>query len=283
MPYRLVLKKLRRPKPSLLETVPYDTAISMVEGLFPANDCEEKESSAIARNRVRLRARGPNEEELEVTVREIEYVFWRRPSGNTAPGPDGIPSKILKKIPMELLKSIRELYSYCLREGSFPKTWKKAKLVMIPKEDRPVDGIPKVCPICLLNNIGKNFEHIIMYRLREVMNDNALAALSARQFGFCEGKSTIDALQFVITLVRAAFDRVEYVIAVSLDIRNAFNSLPWSVINEAMVRKRFPVYLCRIIAGYLSEKYVEFSTERGISSMRMEVGVSQGSVLGPIL
>lgn len=280
MPYRLVLKKLRRVKPSLLETVPHDAAISLVESLFPAN---EEAATSITMNRIRRQARSPNEDELEVTASEIEYVFRRRPSGNTAPGPDGIPARILKKIPMELLELIRQLFSSCLREGLFPKAWKIAKLVLIPKGGESADGRPKARPICLLNNIGKNFERIIMYRLREVMNNNAFAALSVRQFGFCEGKSTLDALQFLVTLVEEASNRREFAIAVSLDIRNAFNSMPWKVINEAMIRKRFPVYLCRIIAGYLSERYVEFPTERGISLMRMEAGVPQGSVLGPIL
>lgn len=168
---------------------------------------------------------------------------------------------------MELLESIRELFSYCLREGFFPKAWKLARLVMIPKGES-TDGVPKARPICLLNNIGKNFERIIMNRLRDVMNNNAFAALSTRQFGFCEGRSTIDALRFLITLVEAALDRREFVITVSLDIRNAFNSMPWSVINEAMIKKRFPVYLCNIIVEYLSERFVEFPTKRGISVMR---------------
>lgn len=221
MPYRLVLKKLRRSKPSLLETVSYDTAIAMVENLFPADGGEESPFSII-RRRTRRRARSPNEEECEVSIREVEYVFWRKLSGNTAPGPDGIPAKILKKISMELLESIRELFSYCLREGFFPKAWKLARLVMIPKGES-TDGVPKARPICLLNNIGKNFERIIMNRLRDVMNNNAFAT---RQFGFCEGRSTIDALRFLITLVEAALDRKEFAIAVSLDIRNAFNSMP---------------------------------------------------------
>lgn len=70
---------------------------------------------------------------------------------------------------------------------------KTARLVMIPKGEPNKDGIPKTLPICLLNNIGKNFERIIMNRLRDVMQDNA--ALLSRQFGFCEGRSTVDALR----------------------------------------------------------------------------------------
>lgn len=194
MSYRLVLKKLRRSKPALLETVSHETAAIMVENLFPAEGSEEL-SISTNRRRERRQARLPNEEECKVTVSEMERVFWRRPAGNFAPGPDGIPAKILRKIPAELLESIRELYSHCLREGYFPRAWKTARLVMIPKGEPNKDGIPKARPTCLLNNIDKNFERIIMNRLRDAMHDNVFAALSTRQFGFCEGRSTVDALR----------------------------------------------------------------------------------------
>lgn len=119
MPYRLVLKKLRRSKPSLLETISHETAVSMMENLFPAEGSEELSVSA-NRRRERHQARPPNEE-CEVTVSDMERVFWRRPAGNSAPGPDGIPAKILRKIPAELLESIRGLYSRCLHDGHFPR------------------------------------------------------------------------------------------------------------------------------------------------------------------
>lgn len=72
--------------------------------------------------------------------------------------------------------------------------------------------------------------------------------------------------------------------AVSLDIQNAFNSLPWAVIREALARKEFPKYIHRIIDSYLSERTVEYRTSNGgIATRRMGMGVPQGSVLGPTL
>ena len=49
-------------------------------------------------------------------------------------------------------------------------------------------------------------------------------------------------------------DRVRDVgmmLAVSSDIANAFNSLPWPVIRDALVEKRVPRYLRRIMDSYL--------------------------------
>lgn len=73
-------------------------------------------------------------------------------------------------------------------------------------------------------------------------------------------------------------------IAVSLDIKNAFNSLPWTSIRKALQKKGFPKYLCKIIDDYLSGRSVEYTDDQG-NLIRREVwaGVPQGSVLGPIL
>jgi len=49
--------------------------------------------------------------------------------------------------------------------------------------------------------------------------------LSEAQFGFREGLSTVDALETVTEYIRKKTSAGYVVIAVSLDIKNAFNSL----------------------------------------------------------
>jgi hypothetical protein len=72
-------------------------------------------------------------------------------------------------------------------------------------------------------------------------------------------------------------------IAVSLDISNAFNTISWYRIVEALRRYQVPKYLVEVIRTYLSDRWVEFSSQRGIEKKPVERGVPQGSVLGPIL
>ncbi|XP_041973139.1 uncharacterized protein LOC121728882 [Aricia agestis] len=78
--------------------------------------------------------------------------------------------------------------------------------------------------------------------------------------------------------------RGEVVVVVSLDIANAFNSLPHSVIREALDYFEVPAYLGRQLNAYLSDREIVYEDRSG-SLVRVEVdcGVTQGSVLGPNL
>lgn len=71
------------------------------------------------------------------------------------------------------------------------------------------------------------------------------------------------------------------VLVVLLDISNAFNSMPWRVIKEALRKKGVSPYLQRVIDSYLSDRVITWGNEG--KEKQMTVGVPQGSVLGPVL
>lgn len=52
-------------------------------------------------------------------------------------------------------------------------------------------------------------------------------------------------------------------IAIGLDIKNAFNTHPWSAIKEALRKKGFPEYIRKIIADYLSNRAIEYINGNG--------------------
>lgn len=69
------------------------------------------------------------------------------------------------------------------------------------------------------------------------MKDQSRSRISEWQFGFREGRSTLDALHTVVSLVEHKTIKGEFAdLGVSLDVRNAFNSLPWPSIRWALER-----------------------------------------------
>lgn len=155
--------------------------------------------------------------------------------------------------------------------------------MLIPKK-MEMNVVLSARPICLLNDVPKIFERVILDRMLAHMDAEPRSRLSGRQFGFREGRSTVDALRWVVEYVRRIVGRDHFAIAIGLDISNAFNSLPWRAIRWALARKGFPAYLRRVLDSYLHERFIEFPTCDGTVVRRpVTAGVPQGSVLGPFL
>lgn len=145
----------------------------------------------------------------------------------------------------------------CISEGQFLKLWKEAKLVLIPKSNKH-DTVKKYRPICLLNEVAKPFERILVAQIQTFMDSNNKAKLSKRQFGFRKGLSTVEALFCSDEFIRNSITEEKFVIGIGLDIKNAFNSIPWPTIINQLVRKEFPSYIIRILEDYLNERVIIF-------------------------
>lgn len=165
MPYKVVLKKLRTAASSLVETLDKEVLDLLIESLFPL-------SSEV--DPTNLWQEWDWKEEWEVIYHEVARIIKEKAGNNTAPGPDGIKAKIIGKLPKDMVVRFAACFNQCFKEGSFPRDWKKAVLVLIPKGDGNIeDELPKVRPICLLDEMGKLLERIIAQRLNMWMDENS--------------------------------------------------------------------------------------------------------------
>ncbi|GBM49610.1 hypothetical protein AVEN_31309-1 [Araneus ventricosus] len=68
---------------------------------------------------------------------------------------------------------------------------------------------------------------------------------------------------------------------ISLDISNAFNSVRWSDNIRILFEEEVPQYLIKMIKDFLSDRFIV--DEENCFEFQYNVGVPQGSCLGPIL
>nr|XP_012227646.1 PREDICTED: uncharacterized protein LOC105675229 [Linepithema humile] len=164
--------------------------------------------------------------DLEISERELSEAPKRLGATGKASGPDGVPGRAWALAFGVVGARLRRMYNTCLRTGAFPSLWKRANLVLLRKKGKPAEQPSAYRPICLLDEVGKLFEKIIAGRIVQHLSQD-VPNLLEDQFGFREGRSTTDA----ITHLRALSDQIvgegDVALAVSLDIVNAFNSLPW--------------------------------------------------------
>lgn len=97
-------------------------------------------------------------------------------------------------------------------------------------------------PICLLDEAGKLSERIIADCLVQHLT-REVPGLHEEQYGFREGRSTIDAIIRIKSLMESITEEGRVALAVSLDIVNAFSTLSWEQVGEAMTYFGFPQYL----------------------------------------
>jgi len=189
MPYRIVMNRLRRSGPTLTESIEPVVVENILETLFPTGETHDPEE--IWRNR------DCPVHECHVSVAEVTEAIRARKRGG-CPAPDGLSIILWKCAPVCVVERLAELYTLCLERGVFPRIWKRAILVLIPKGTFDVRQ-SKVRPICLLNDVGKFLERIIVKRMKSFMETcpRPRVLFSEVQFGFREGRSTMDALKTV--------------------------------------------------------------------------------------
>ena len=132
------------------------------------------------------------------TLEELKRAGGRL-EANTAPGIDEVPNEILKEVIgayPELL--LLEAFNSCLWEERFFADWKKQRLVLLGKGNKPLGDASSYRPICLLDTMGKLLEEMILQRLLGHMVRES--SLSENQFGFWKGRSTVNAIQAVVDI-----------------------------------------------------------------------------------
>ena len=274
IPYRLVMKRLRGNQPIAGITLP-GRVDAIIDTLFPTRE---------------LPASTPPQEAIEeiplFSIEELSKSVKRLPT-KKAPGPDGITNEVVKLAAREDPSALLAVYNCCLTNATFPRQWKWARLVLLRKGDKPVDQPSSFRPICLLDNLGKLLERLLLGRLDAAIEESG--GLSDAQYGFRRGRSTSDAIGRVNRVAREANSHTlktrPYCILVTLDVKNAFNSASWTKIQEALSRRQIPTYLRAMISSYLSDRGVRYVHADATPSVERKVscGVPQGSVLGPLL
>jgi len=136
----------------------------------------------------------------------------------------------------------------------------------------------------MLDSTGKLLERLLLQRLERHLDEHGGRRRAPNQFGFRKGISTESAVNSVLdiaTQAAAAPGKKSLCVLVTLEVKNAFNSLRWPEIDAALRRMQTPEYLVEMLRSWLSDRTLLTGAER--TPREVTCGVPQGSVLGPAL
>lgn len=216
----------------------------------------------------------------QVQIHEV-LLALKLVKASKATGLDKIPAKIIRDGAEGLCMPLCSLINRSLDESLFPAAEKFAKIFPVYKSGER-SSFDNYRPISVLNILSKVIERIVYFQLVDYLEANAL--LSPAQFGFRRGCSTQQAVTYLTEFIRMNADKGNCTGALYLDLRKAFDSVHhgcllqkiqyYGIIDEEL--DWFMDYLflrkqCTVYDETISDTY------------HITHGVSQGSILGPLL
>lgn len=206
----------------------------------------------------------------------------RKTKGKKAPGLDGIQNIVLKHLPKKALVQLNYIINACLRQSYFPKAWKTAKILPIPKPGKDHKRYENYRPISLLPTLSKVLESIILNRLKE--HETIYKQIISEQFGFRAKHNTVQQLARLTDFITTNFNLNKSVGALFLDMEKAFDTVWHKGLISKLEDLDIDIYLLKIIASYLeNRKFIVDINGKTSCDKNAVAGVPQGSVLGPIL
>lgn len=195
------------------------------------------------------------------------------PPLNSAPGPDGFSSKMLRSVPMVVLQVLLNLLMLLRR---VPSCWRAARTVFIPKKEKasaPGDFRPITIASTILILVHKILSRCLA----------AAVPLDYRQRAFIPVDGCAENVMLLSTVLDEARMKLKPLYMATLDLTKAFDR----VSTDSILRATTRLGLDPSFTDYLRELYTTFTTNLTLGDDSLLVhpsrGVRQGGPLSPIL
>ena len=195
---------------------------------------------------------------------------------------DDISSSFLKKIASLISTPLAFIFNLSFSTGVFPSRLKVSRTVPIFKAGCK-DVLNNYRPISCLPILSKVIEKIASKRLYNYLNINNL--LYSHQYGFQYGKSTSLPIFHIVDYISKALNNNEFAVGVFLDLQKAFDVVDHGLLILKLKSLGVQGSSLKWFENYLKDRkqFVMINGKFSESFKIINVGVPQGSILGPLL
>ena len=215
-----------------------------------------------------------------VTLQEIEHAL-RGTSNKSALGPSGIGYKLVKWAFAAHPEFILDIYNAALCLGHHP--WTRAKVVIIPKPNKPNYSVPKAYrPVSLLECYGKVLEKIIANRFTS--DSNLHGILLGSQFGSRPYHSATDACTMLRYKASTTINSGHIGGTLLFDISCFFDHLDPSFTAQVLHHLGINDHTIEWVRDFMARREVTMAFNNfTMDTIYPDLGTPQGSPLSPIL
>lgn len=204
---------------------------------------------------------------------------------NTASGCDSIPALMLKHGGQPFWHALSLIYTYSWRYAVLPQSWRVANVCSMYKGKGHRHVIGSYRPISVTSILIRTMEHLVHHHLADRLEQSDY--LHPHQFGFRKGRSTYDALTYLMSHIRSYLrhQRKQPVPVIFLDLRKAFDRVsPDRLLYLLSQRAGVKGAAWNWIRAFLSNRLIRTISQSTCSDWHpIQYGVPQGSVLSPLL
>ena len=215
-----------------------------------------------------------------VSRKEIWQVIRKLKNGKSV-GLDGISNDLVKLAGKSILPYLEVIVNLSIRTGKLPKDWKEALVVPIFKGGER-GKLVNYRPVSLTSAICKIVERVIDGRIKMKIDEKG--GLTGVQHGFRKEHSCETQLLGFVTDLAEVLDRDGRVDAVFLDYEKAFDKVDHEILMGKLWERIDDIQIVNWIGNFLENRTQKVRVGNAKSKEReVTSGVTQGSVLGPLL
>lgn len=180
-----------------------------------------------------------------------------------------------------IIPYITHILNCCIQESYFPKDWKLANVVPLPKINNPSE-LGHLRSISILPTLSKLLEKVMQLQILSYVTTNNI--IPFKQSGFRAGYSCTTALTDVIDDIVRAQDENEATLLIMIDYTKAFDMINHQLLLSILKYIGFGEAAFSLVSSFLTDRYQRVICDGNCSDILLvTAGVPQGSILGPLL